>query len=88
MASFNPKMLAQDIAKGLVSLNPMRLKKYNAGDLKTILNNLSIVQREIRAQQIPPEETLKIKEKNRQLQNLNQAVTIINGYVKKHNIRF
>ena len=87
MASFNPKMLAHDIAKGLVYLNPMRLKKYKPNELKTILSHLTLVQREVRAKQIPLDQLMEIKEKNRQLQHINQAITIINGHVKKHRIR-
>ena len=87
MASFNPKMMAHDIAKGLVYVNPVTLKKYSAQDLKAILSSLSIVQREVRAKQIPQENIMEIKEKNRQLQNLNQAITVINGYIKQHRIR-
>lgn len=87
MASFNPKMMAHDIAKGLVYLNPMRLKKFRPDDLKAILNSLTLVQREVRARQVPQEDTMQIKDKNRQLQHINQAITIINGYVKKHRIR-
>ena len=85
--SFNPKMLAHDVAKGLVYLNPSRLKKYNPTDLKAILSSLTHVQREVRAKQIPSDDIAGIKEKNRQLQHVNQAITIINGYVKKHSIR-
>ena len=87
MASFNPKMMAHDVAKGLVYVNPVTLKKYSAQDLKAILSSMSIVQREVRAKQIPQENIMEIKEKNRQLQNLNQAVTVINGYIKQHHIR-
>ena len=87
MATFNPKMLAHDIAKGLVYLNPSRLKKYRPDDLKAILNSLTLMQRVVRAKQIQPGDVAGMKEKNRQLQHVNQAITIINGYVKKHNIR-
>jgi hypothetical protein len=85
--SFNPKMLAHDIAKGLVYLSPANLKKYTSEDLKVIINNLTMTQREIRAKQIPQEDMIQIKEKNRQLQHVTQAITIINGYVKRHHIR-
>ena len=85
--SISPKMMAHDIAKGLVHINPMRLKKFRPADLKALLNNLTHVQREVRAKQIPQEEIMEIKEKNRQLQHINQAITIINGYVKKHRIK-
>jgi hypothetical protein len=87
MSAFNPKMLAHDIAKGLMSLNPTSLKKYKPGDLKTILNHLSAAQREIRAKQIPLENMMEIKERNRQLQNINHAIMIVNGYIKKHRIQ-
>lgn len=87
MSSFNPKMLAHDVAKGLMYINPTSLKKYKPDELKVILNQLSIVQREIRAKQVPPDQLMELKEKNRQLQHVNQAITIINGYVKKHHIR-
>jgi hypothetical protein len=87
MAAFNPKMLAHDIARGLVYLNASRLKKYRPDDLKAILNSLTLVQREVRAKQIQPGDTSGMKEKNRQLQHVNQAITIINGYIKKHSIR-
>ncbi len=80
-------MLAHDVAKGLVYINPTSLKKYKPDELKAILNQLSIVQREIRAKQIPQDQLMEMKEKNRQLQHVNQAITIINGYVKKHHIR-
>ena len=85
--SFNPKILAQDIAKGVVYLNPSKLKKYKPEDLKAIVSQLNIVQREVRARQIPLDQLTEMKKKNRQLQHINQAVTIINGYAKKHRIR-
>ena len=85
--SFNPKMLAYDIAKGLVSLNPANLKKYTSNDLKAILSHLSLVQREIRAKQIPQDDVMRIKERNRQLQHLNQAITTIHTYVKQRHIQ-
>lgn len=85
--SFNPKMLAQDVAKGLVYLNPHTLKKYRPEEFKAMLDALMLIQREIRAKQIPQEETAELKERNRQLQHVNQAITIINSYIKQHNIR-
>lgn len=85
--SCNPKMLAQDIAKGGVYLNPSKLKKYTSEDLTAILSQLNIVRREIRARRIPVDQLTEIKKKNRQLQYINQAVTIINGYAKKHGLR-
>ena len=84
--SFNPKMLAQDIANGVVYLNPSKLKKYTSEDLVAILSQLHIVQREVRARRISVDQLAETLKKNRQLQSINQAVTIINGYAKKHRI--
>jgi hypothetical protein len=82
--SFNSQKLARDVANGVVYLNPSKLKKYKPEELATIVRQLNIVLRKIRASQTPPEQ---MKKKNRQLQAINQAVTIINGYAKKHRIR-
>ena len=87
MASINPKMMAHDIAKGLTSLNPASLRKYSAGDLKTIVSALSAAQREIRAKPIPPDNLLDIKEKNRHIQNLTHAITVVTGYAKQHHLQ-
>ena len=85
--TFNPKMLSQDIAKGMVYLTPVSLKKYTPQDLKTMLSHLSRAQRDLRAKQIPLDDTMKIKEKNQQLQRLNQAVSTINYYAKQRKIK-
>ncbi len=85
--SGNPKMMAYDIAKGFTHLSQATLKKYNPADLKIILTNLSIVQREIRGEQIPQEDVMAIKAKNQRLQRLSQAVSVINSYAKLHRIR-
>ena len=82
----NPKKMAQDIAEGFLSLSPPGLKKYTAADLKIILNNLSLVQREIRQVQIPLEEVQLLKAKNMQLTRLNQAEMVLRSYCKKMRI--
>ncbi len=84
--SGNPKKLAQDIAEGFLSLSPPGLKKYNPADLKVILNNLSLVQREWRQTQVPQEEVLLVKAKNMRLSRLNQAEMVLRSYCKKQRI--
>jgi hypothetical protein len=86
MSAFNPKMIAHDVAKGLASLNPASLKKYSPGDLKALLTTFTAVQREIRSKQIPQENTMEIKEKNRHLQNVSRAIAVIIGHAKHHHI--
>lgn len=84
--SGNPKKMAQDIADGFLSLSPPALKRYSPADLKTILNNLTLVKREIRQRQVPLEDVLLLKAKNMQLSRLNQAETVLRSFCKKQRI--
>ncbi len=84
--SGNPKKLAQDIADGYMSLNAHGLKKYTPADLKIILNNLAIVQREIRGIQVSQEDALAIKAKNMRISRLGQAEMVVRSYCKKMRI--
>ena len=79
----NPKKLAQDIAEGFMSLSAPGLKKYAPADLKIILTNLGVVQREVRAIQVPSEEALLIKAKNMRLSRLRQAEMVLRNFCKK-----
>lgn len=82
----NPKKIAEDIADGFVSLSPMVLKRYSPADLKVILTNLSIVQREIRALQVPLDKVLQLKAKNIRLTRLNQGEVVLRSFCKKYRI--
>ncbi len=84
--SGNPKKLAQDIASGYLSMSPPTLSRYTPADLKTIIINLGIVARDIRQEQILPEDALAIKQKNPRLSRLNQAEIVIRAHCKKRRI--
>jgi len=82
----NPKKLAQDIADGFLSLSTPGLKSYSQADLKIILTNLAIVQREVRSIQVPQEDALLIKSKNMRLTRLRQAEMVLRSFCKKMRI--
>jgi hypothetical protein len=82
----NPKKIAQDISEGFVSLSVPGLKKYNPADLKIILNNLAIVQREVRSIQVPSEDAMLIKAKNMRVSRLRQAEMVLRTFCKKMRI--
>jgi len=82
--SGSPKMLAMDIAKSVTNFSAANIKQYTATDLKVIVVNIGIVQREIRGEQIPLDDTMAIKAKSQRLQRLNQALSIIATYAKQH----
>ena len=84
--SGNPKKIAQDISEGVVSVSSPMLKRYNAADIKIILNNMAIVSRELRAQQIPLEDVMALKKKNMKITRMNQAEMIIRAHCKKMRI--
>ena len=80
-------MLAYDVARGLLAFNSSSLRKYSADDLSTIMNALAIVQREIRADIVPPDDTLQIRDKNQKLQRLTQAVSMISAHMRQRRLR-
>ena len=84
--SGSPKKMAQDVAAGFFSLSPPVLKKYTAADLKVILVNLQLVQREIRQTQVPLEDVPQVKAKNMRLSRMNQAEMVLRSYCKKKRI--
>lgn len=84
--SGNPKKIAKDISEGVIIVSSPMLKRYNAIDIKTILNNMAIVSRELRAEQIPLEDVLALKKKNMKITRMNQAEMIIRAHCKKKRI--
>jgi hypothetical protein len=84
--SGNPKKIAQDISEGFMIISAPSLRRYNAADLKTILNNIAVVSRELRALQIPLEDVMALKKKNMKVSRLNQAEMIIRSHCKKKRI--
>jgi hypothetical protein len=84
--SGSPKMLAGDISKGVTTITVSNIKQYTPADLKTIMVNIGIVQREIRGEQVPFEDIMAVKAKNQRLQRLNQAISTISSYAKQRRI--
>ncbi len=76
----NPKKLAADIAEGFQQLNRSSLRQYTVEDLKTIIFNLNLILREIRAKQISLDDMEGLKEKNNKIRRINQAMTVIQSY--------
>ncbi len=85
--SGSPKKLAQDVADGFFLLSPPALRQYTPAELKIILSSLSMVTRELRAQQVPLEDLMAIKAKNMKLSRLHQAEIVVRAYCKKQRIK-
>lgn len=82
----NPLQMARDISEGFYLISSATLKSMSPSDLKTIKQSVAIVQREIRAEQVPLEDIMAIKKKNMKLQRLNQTLMVINSYCKQKRI--
>ena len=84
--SGSPKMFAHEIAKGFALITAATIKQYTPAELKTLVVNIGIVQREVRAEQVPLDDVMAVKAKNQRLQRLNQALLIITSYAKQRRI--
>ncbi len=72
--------------RALPTITVATIKQYTPADLKTIMVNIGIVQREIRGEQVPIDDVMAVKAKNQKLQRLNQAVSTISSYAKQRRI--
>ena len=82
----SPKKLAEDIAGGYFMLSLPMLRGYSPVELKTILSNLSLVTRLVRAEQIPLEDIMALKKRNMKLSRLRQAEQLVQSYCRKRRI--
>jgi len=82
----NPKAFAQEVSKGLQTLTMATLRPLSPNDLKSLLLAIDIVLREIRAEQIPAEDNMAMKEKNQKIIRLNSASALVRGYCKQRKI--
>lgn len=84
--SGNPKKLAQDIADGYMTLSPPMLRRYTGADMKIMINNITMVTRDLRQLTIAQDDSLAIKKRNNKMSRLNQATVVIRSYCKKRRI--
>jgi hypothetical protein len=75
--------MARDIAEGLLLVNANTFKKFAPGELKQLLFELDRVQKESRAEQVPPEDTQAIQKRGRRLSRITTAINVINSVLLK-----
>lgn len=74
--------IATDIADGLVTVNPLFLKKFKENELKELQEVLLKKERQIRAEPFPFNDALKIRQRNMKLQRLTQASVVIKNFME------
>jgi hypothetical protein len=75
--------MAKDIAEGYIIVSEHTFKKFQAPDLQTFLVEVDKLMREIRGVMPPADEMDALQRKNRKLQRLTQAQTIVNAFRSK-----
>jgi hypothetical protein len=75
--------VAEDIAEGYISLNPVFLKRYAAGEMSSLQQELDKASRDLRATVIPQDDADASQKKNRKLLRLSQANIVLQAYRSK-----
>ncbi|KAA0250255.1 hypothetical protein FBQ97_06035 [Acidobacteria bacterium ACD] len=69
--------VAEDVAEGYVTLNPVVLKKYTLSEVNALAVELDKVSRETRSQVTPSDDSDAAQKKNRRLLRLSQATLVL-----------
>lgn len=72
--------MARDIAEGYVIVSEHTFKKFQSPELQAFLFEVDKLMREIRGVMPPPDDMEALQRKNRKLQRLNQAQTIVGAF--------
>jgi len=82
----NPKVYCQEIADGFVYLTEANIRKFSPAELREIYRTIIRVEREIRGEFIPPEESAEIKKRSMRLQRLYRTKILISNWAKPRKI--
>lgn len=74
--------VANDIAEGFITVNPIFLKKFNEKQLKELLEALIRKEKQIRAEPFPFNDPLQIRKRNLKLQRLYQSQVVLKNFME------
>ena len=75
--------MAKDIAEGYHIVTERTFKTMSRGETEQLAFELDKCLREIRGEQIPIDDLLLIKGRNRKIQRLNQTLMVLRSYQQK-----
>lgn len=78
--------ITKDIAEGFAALNPLMLKRFEAGTYKILHQQLKKIQTDTRSESFPTHDTLRIRKRNTKLQRLHTALMILEHAAKEKRI--
>ncbi len=80
------KAVAVDVAEGLISVNPLFLKKFDNEMVKSLNEHLSKTMTAVRNEQVPPNDPLSMRSRSLKLQRLNNALIILKNIAREKRI--
>lgn len=86
MASFfggSAYAMANQICEGYASLNIVAVKRFNDAELNSLRFELDKLIKSLRGEVIPEGELDRVKERNRKVSRINQALLVIQGHLQK-----
>lgn len=81
------KAIAQDIAEGYVTVNPLFLKPLDNDNLKKLYQEIMKAQAEIRAEKFPYNDVQAIRWRNMRLQRLHSALMILKNFARDRRLQ-
>jgi hypothetical protein len=80
------KAVAVDVAEGLISVNPLFLKKFDNEMVKSLNEHLSKTMTAVRNEQVPANDPLTMRSRSLKLQRLNNALIILKNIAREKRI--
>lgn len=80
------KAVAGDVAEGLITVNPLFLKKFDKDMLVGLNEHLSKTMTAVRNERLPFNDSAALRKRNLKLQRLNNALIILKNVARERKI--
>lgn len=80
------KLIASDVAEGLISVNPLFLKKFDPDMIKNLNENLNKAMNAVRNEKISFTDPVVVRNRNLKLQRLHNALIILKHIAREKRI--
>ncbi|HXN07783.1 MAG TPA: hypothetical protein VN944_12060 [Nitrospiria bacterium] len=81
------EMFAKDIAEGLLTLNPISIKKFETDQYKPLLGFIRKAMNDIRVEGFPHSQPDLIRKRNARLLRLNQSVSMLENIAREKKVK-
>ena len=72
--------MASNLAEGNILLTPVILKKFSRGELKALEFEIEKIQRDVRGEVPPQDDTMLLQKRNRRISRLSQALLVLRSF--------